>query len=373
MMHLEPLKIAMVTDNYYPKTGGVEYCVDALARYLTKLGHHVTIITHTMPNQPKTEQKGLLFIQRTSYSELLALLSGISSRSKIDFSQFDVIHAHSLSSILAVLSILIAKKTGKAHVLTSHSLYGSLDRFFLKLLAQFVNHTICVSQAVVKNMLSMNKKMTTYCIPNGFDTNSPNGNGDFFGMKRHPDKLIVTTVSRLTNKKAVSDFIKIANVLLKKYNSLRFIVVGDGPQRKVLQQTTQKLCISEHVLFTGNLPRTAVFNLIQQSDIFVLASPLEAFGMVILEAIYHKIPIVARNNNGISDFITSGHNGYLASSIQEMTNHIMQLIDNPKLRIEFANNAHGLVNKFQWDNIALQTEKVYRELFSNRIDPVKRE
>ncbi|HHF7374759.1 glycosyltransferase family 4 protein [Legionella bozemanae] len=358
------LKIALITDNYYPQIGGVEYCVDALGRYLAELGHQVCIITRKRKNLPTEESKGSLLIKRISYSEMYIALSGFSRQYNEFFAQFDIIHAHSLGSILAVQALLLAKKIKKAHVLTSHSLYRDLDKRLIKCFALLVNHVICVSHAIAENMKSLKKTATTYYIPNGFDTISPNPKDveKIYTVVKNADELIITTVSRLSSKKKVADFILIAHELLKKYKKLKFFIVGDGPQNKKLQRMANQLGLSEYLFFTGNISRSSVFNLIQQTDIFVLTSPHEAFGMVILEAIYHKVPVVAYANNGISDIISSEKTGFLVSSIDEMIEKIIQLIHNKALRLELGNNAHPLINKFKWEDVAKETLSVYYTL-----------
>ncbi|KTD12099.1 glycosyltransferase [Legionella gratiana] len=361
-MQPQSLKIALITDNYFPQIGGVEYCVDALGRNLAALGHQVCIITRKRKNYPSEERKGSLLIKRISYTQMGMTLLGFSRQYNEFFTQFDIINAHSLGSILAVQALLLAKKIKKPHVLTSHSLYRNHDKYLIRGFAIFVKHVICVSHAVVDNMKSLKKNAITYYIPNGFDIFSPNGAEKSVSVAKKSDELIITTVSRLSGKKKVIDFILIAHELLKKHKRLKFFIVGDGPQNKKLQRIANQLGIAEHLFFTGNISRIAVFHLIQQTDIFVLTSPHEAFGMVILEAIYHKVPTVAYTNNGISDIISSGKTGFLVSSTHEMIKRITQLIHDEALRSELGNNAYPLLNKFKWELIAKQTLSVYYTL-----------
>lgn len=367
-MLAQSLKIALITDNYYPQIGGVEYCVDALGRYLAGLGHQVCIVTRKRKKSPYEEQRGALWIKRLSYTEMWIALSGLSRQYNNFFAQFDIIHAHSLGSILAVQALLLAKRIKTAHVLTSHSLYRDLDKRLIKGFAMLAQHVICVSHAIADNMKSLKKNAITYYIPNGFDTISPSPNGteEVFTLVKKPDELIITTVSRLSGKKRVSEFILIAQELLKTHKNLKFYIVGDGPQNKKLKRMADQLGLSEYLFFTGNISRTAVFNLMQQTDIFALTSPHEAFGMVILEAIYHKVPIVAYANNGISDIISSEKTGFLVSSIHEMIKKINHLIVDEALRSQLGNNAYPLLNKFKWDHIAQQTLSVYYRLISSR-------
>ena len=352
----------MITDNYYPKIGGVEYCVDALARHLVQKGHEVTIITRKRRHLPSFEHKGLLRIRRVSYVNMFGLLLGASLRKCFFFDKCDIIHAHSLGSPLAIFALLIAKFIKKPHVLTSHSLYRDFDKWPMKCLGKLVPHAICVSKAVVADMQSVNKNVITHLIPNGFDVIQANQVDDCFSLGKNTGEIVIATVSRLTRKKDVSSFITIADCLVKHFHFLKFIIIGDGPQRKKLQKKMNTLGLTEKIHFTGTLPRPLVLSVLKQTDIFVLTSPHEAFGMVILEAISQNIPTVAFDNNGISDFITSGKTGYLAASLEEMVNCVIKLIENTEHRSQLAKNAAPIINHYQWDKVAEKTESVYHNV-----------
>ena len=101
-------------------------------------------------------------------------------------------------------------------------------------------------------------------------------------------------------------------------------------------------------------------------DLFVLTSPHEAFGMVILEAISQQVPTVAFANNGISDLITTGQTGYLATSLDNMKHCMRKLIENPEHRQHIANNAYKTIDAFRWDKVAEKTERVYQQLYRGR-------
>jgi glycosyltransferase involved in cell wall biosynthesis len=356
------IKIAMVTDNYYPKIGGVEYCVEALGHYLVQRGHEVMIITCKRQGYPTDERIGSLMIKRLSYTTLLGVLSGTSPQWRHFFCQFDIIHAHSLGSPLAVLAMLIAKKINLPQVLTSHSLYRTRERWLVQGVGRLVSHCICVSHAVVADMQAMKKNMITYYIPNGFDMPELASIAEGSSIHKKSGALMIGTISRLTHKKNVSDFIILAARVLTQHPACQFVIIGDGPQRKNLQKQAVALGIADHVQFMGALPRTEVFKRLNDMDLLVLTSPHEAFGLVILEAMSQHVPTVAFANNGTKDLITSGQTGYLAASLDEMIMYTLQLIDNPEQRLHIASNAYPVIDAFQWSHVAEQTELVYKKI-----------
>lgn len=352
----------MITDNYYPKIGGVEYCVHALGEALGKLGHEVTVITRNVENHTIDDRHSFLTVRRISWFALFKTLISPSIKKHAFFSDFDVIHAHSLCSPMAIMGLLIATRMNKPHLLTSHSIYRGFAKYQVKLLAAIVDHVICVSTAVVTNMKSLNKNTVTYLIPNGVEVPSAViQNGVVY---KESNQIVIGTVARLTSKKNTADFVHIASLLLKTHRHLKFIIVGDGPQRKNLQKKACQLNIAQKIHFTGCLSRSEALAVMKQFDIFVLTSPYEAFGIVVLEAMHYQIPCVAYTNNGTADIITSGETGYLGSSINEMVRDISLLIKNPEQCKKIANKAALTIMQFQWDDVAERTVAIYQRLLS---------
>jgi 1,2-diacylglycerol 3-alpha-glucosyltransferase len=359
--------IALVSDWYYPKAGGIEYSVDSLARNLQAFGHEVHIITKNndgvpwKDNLPVIRLKGKVIAERlispTVYKDLHRILKAGS---------YDIIHAHGLDSPLAMMSLLLARIRGIPCLMTSHSLVGPLPLKYpilmaARLLLRFADALIAVSSAVEQESKAVFKGRL-YRIPNGFDLRSPNGAVRSIPIDIENRRFVITTVSRMTRKKGVHDLVTIALRLLKKYDNLLFLMIGEGPLRKKLESKVNELNLAQYFLFTGEVSRGTVLDLLDKSDIFVLPSPREAFGIVILEAFLKKVPVVARNHSGVSDLITHGETGLLADDDEQMARCIEELIGRPELAASLSAAAHQELHRYRWQDIAKRVEEVYRAI-----------
>lgn len=361
---MEKYRIAMVSDWYYPKVGGIEYSINALARALGTRGHEVHIITRKYHGVAECESLNGVYVRRVKGKPLCGrFLNPTAYRELYDMLKeggYDIVHAHGMDSPLSMVSPLACRRLGIPVVVTHHSLVGRtpLRPIFLfigGLLLKNVDAVIAVSSAVKRECRLMTRARV-YVIPNGVevdlcDSREPPFNRD--------GKTVIATVARMTSHKKVEDMPDIAAMLLKKRKNLLFLMVGDGPLRERVEDKVRKLNISANFHFTGEIARRRVLNLLEHSDIFVLPSEGEAFGIAVLEAISKGVVVVARNDCGVSDIITHKKTGLLAEHKYEIASYVEELIEHPELRKRFSRAALRELCKYNWDDIAGKVEKVY--------------
>ncbi len=358
--------IALISDWYYPRVGGIEYAIDALGRGLVALGHGVRIIARLYGRASAHEASGGLPIIRLDgcpLSEHLMSPRGYRSlRATLRAGEFDIIHGHGLDSPMAMASLIIAAKLGIPSIITSHSLLGdSPSQRALaagaKLFLKRARAIIAVSSPVERQARAMFSG-AVFRIPNGIDTSSPNGALEPIALPQGHGPIIAT-VARMNKRKGVQDLITVAAMSVRKHPGLLFLMVGDGPLRPRLEQGIQASGLGPHFLFTGGVSRATVLHLLGQSDVFVSPSPREAFGICVLEAFLKKVPVVARGNTGVADIICHEQTGFLADDVVGIAHYIDTLIQDPELRSAVAHRAHEELNKYQWNTVARQVEQVY--------------
>ena len=373
---MEKYKIAMISDWYYPKIGGIEYAVDSLARSLLLMGHEVHIITRSYRNlQPFTDVGGLKvirlkgkeltsrFLVPDAYKELYGILRK---------GNYDIIHAHGLDSPIAISSLIFSQILHIPAITTNHSLTGkSLIRIPLHLAGElFLRYTdavIAVSSAVQKDT-SIMFNGPIYSIPNCVDVLSSHQT-DYPADLKMDERFVITNVSRMTRKKAVCDIVEIAPGLIEKHHELLFLMVGDGPLKEKLEKKVKKQNMEENFIFTGQVSREVVFGLLEKSDVFIMPSRDEAFGIAILEAFSKKVPVIARDNSGVADIIIHEKTGLLVENKDEMTESIERLIGDTGLRSSLSMNAFDKLDEYKWADIAKRTVDVYTEvLHAKNID-----
>jgi 1,2-diacylglycerol 3-alpha-glucosyltransferase len=364
------LKIALISDWYFPKVGGIEYSIHALAKTLNMHGHEVNIITRSHPKVPEYSVRDCVpvirvkgkpltgqqyFLMPGAYKDLYQLLKE---------GNYDVVNSHGLDSPLGQIALLVSRTLGIPSVITNHSLVGhtSLRPYLYlagKLLVGNADAVIAVSSAVEKDTKLMTKK-PVYRIFNGMEYEE--SDQKILLPFDRKGKLVIITVARMTKKKGIHNLMELAPSLLKKHKNLIFLMVGDGPLRETLEKKAEESGLSENFYFTGEVPRKAVLEYLDQADIFALPSSDEAFGISILEAISKKVPVVAMNHSGVSDIIKNGVNGYLANNLTEFSSFLETLIENPDLRTSLAQEALKGLSNYDWNRIYEQTNQVYSKV-----------
>jgi len=364
---MEKYKIAMISDWYFPKVGGIEYSMHTLAKTLSRHGCEVSVITRSYPGVPEYSKRDGVsvirvkgkplpgqsrFLMPGAYKELFSLLKN---------GNYQIVNCHGLDSPIGMVALIVSRKLGIPVVVTNHSLvgdtpYSSLLYLAGKLLLKNADAVIAVSSAVEKDSKLMTKK-PIYRIFNGVDSEDKIITVPF--PVNTEGKLIIATVARMTKKKGVQNIVDLAPSLLEKHENLLFVMIGDGPLREKLEGAAEEAGLSGNFYFTGEVSREKVLGYLEQADIFALPSSNEAFGISILEAMSKEVPVVAMNNSGVSDIVRNGVNGYLADSLAEFSYYLEDLIEKPALRTSFAREALKGISNYDWNRICKQTSKVY--------------
>ncbi|AGB48779.1 glycosyltransferase [Methanomethylovorans hollandica DSM 15978] len=300
------------------------------------------------------------FLSPGAYKELYDIIKN---------GEYDIIHAHGLDSPLAISSLMISRIINIPAVITNHSLAEKgLIRIPLhlagKIFLRYPDAIIAVSSAVVKDTRIMSNK-PVYLIPNGIDILSSDG-ADMPIELEKKGRIVVTNVSRMTKKKGVDSIVEIAPSLIEAHQNLLFMMVGDGPLKDKLEKQVKKQNMELNFIFTGEVSRKTVFYLLGNSDIFLMPSKDEAFGIAILEAFAKMVPVIARNNSGTSDIITHEKTGFLAENKEELIKYIVKLIDEPELRTKLSDNAHEELKKYEWPDIARKVINVYTQVIHEK-------
>jgi glycosyltransferase involved in cell wall biosynthesis len=174
-------------------------------------------------------------------------------------------------------------------------------------------------------------------------------------------------VGRLAAEKGLPVLLDGLNKLLSDQPDLILTIVGDGPDRYLLEQQVSNLNLQEHVCFVGYQSQASVRSYLEETDVFILPSFAEGIPVVLMEAMAAGVAVVATQIAGIGELVQSGVNGYLVppgdqDSLIECLNY---LVDNPEIRSRFGVLAREKVEKDF--NALLEIEKLYR-LFAGEVE-----
>jgi L-malate glycosyltransferase len=178
-----------------------------------------------------------------------------------------------------------------------------------------------------------------------------------------PGEKIVTHISNFRGVKRVDDVVRIFARIAASVPS-RLLLVGDGPDRARAQQLTEELGVADNVLFLGK--QNSVAELLSCSDLFLLPSELEAFGLVALEAMACGVPVVATRIGGLPEVVQHGVAGYLApvGAVDEMAEAGRALLTDDAAWQAASEGARAGATKFSAEDVIPRYESYYREILA---------
>ena len=202
-------------------------------------------------------------------------------------------------------------------------------------------------------------------VPNFINIKEYQMNQNQYYKKRYAPngEKIICHVSNFRKVKRIGDVIKTFNMVAEKIKT-KLILVGDGPERNQLEMQARKSKFNEHIHFLGNLKSTKeVLNI---SDLFLLPSSKESFGLAALEAMACKVPVVATNTGGIPEVVENEYSGFLSEvgNFEKMAENCLTIISKDDKLKEFKSNAFKTAQKFNIEKVLPKYEKLYNQVIN---------
>ena len=177
---------------------------------------------------------------------------------------------------------------------------------------------------------------------------------------------IITHISNLRPVKRVQDVIEIFD-RIQKATPAKLIIVGDGPEKEAMEELCVTKGIQEKVVFVGN--SSEIDKILCFSDLFLLPSEKESFGLAALEAMACGVPVISSNTGGLSEVNEQGVSGYLSDvgNVSEMADNALKILGDPETLARFKQQAKTSAYKFDTKNIVPLYEEVYAKAL-NKIE-----
>lgn len=172
---------------------------------------------------------------------------------------------------------------------------------------------------------------------------------------------IITHVSNFRKVKRIDDVIDVFYGINKKIPS-KLLMIGDGPEKNKAERKVKKMGIKDKVIFFGNSNETS--KILSFSDLFLLTSEVESFGLSALEAMAASVPVISTKIGGIPEVNKDGFSGLLSEvgDIDKMISDSLYILSSEKVLNQFKKNAREQAKKFNIQNIVPQYEKIYKKL-----------
>lgn len=179
-------------------------------------------------------------------------------------------------------------------------------------------------------------------------------------MMADDEERIITHISNFREVKQIPDVIKIFYNIQKEIPA-KLMMVGEGPEKESAELLVEKLGISDRVIFFGN--SNEIDRILCFSDLFLLPSQTESFGLAALEAMASSVPVISTDTGGIPEVNEDGYSGYLSAvnSIEDMSANALKILSDDVTLDQFKANAKTQSQKFDLHNIVPMYERIYEK------------
>ena len=364
----------------YPTFGGSGVVATELGLALGKRGHNIHFITYNLPVRLETLNDSKIHFHEVNVPDYplfkyqpyeLALSSRLVD--VIKSNKIDLLHVH--YAIPHAYAAYMAKKMlfdigiEIPIVTTLHgtdiTLVGS-HPFYRPAVTFSINHSdrvTAVSKSLKEdtlNLFDIKKKIDV--IPNFIDTEA-------IATKDKPckrtllakkEEKILTHISNFRPLKRIIDVIDIFKGIYSKIDS-KLMMIGEGPEKRKAIRYVSDNKLKDKVLFLGN--SNEIDKILCYSDLFLLPSEKESFGLSALEAMAHGVPIISSNAGGIPEVNLNGKTGFISNigDTDSMINNAISLLSNPQKHKLFKKQAQLQAKKFDLESVVDSYERIYND------------
>ena len=363
----------------YPSVGGSGVIATELGKMLAEKGHEIHFITSSMPFRLNKMYPTITFhqVEVNNYSVFQYAPYDIALANKmaevIADEQLDVIHVH--YAIPHAVCAILAKDMANSNVGIITTLHGT-DITVLgydSSLSGAIRYGIEKSDIVTavsnslasqtKELISPNKKIETvynFVDEREYSKKDPGNLKALLGIK--PDEKVVIHVSNFRKVKHVPDVVK-SFELIRREVPAKLLLVGDGPEKHPIMESVKGTSFEKDVLFLGK--QENVSELYAISDLMLLLSEKESFGLVLLEAMACEVPCIGTNIGGIPEVISHGENGYLVElgDIEKVAEYGIKILKDSSLHNRLKETSLQIIQeRFSSSKIVEQYETLYESV-----------
>lgn len=351
-----------------------------LGKALAEKGHEIHFISYNQPVRLEHIKKNIFYheVQVTSYPLFeYAPYELVLSSKLVDVAlneKLDLLHVHyaipHASAAYMAREILKTKGVYVPIITTLHgtdiTLVGK-DSSFEPVITFAINQSdavTAVSESLKQDTFDFFKVtndirvISNFICPNDYISH---GNEELRNKYAKPHERLVSHISNFREVKRVGDVIKIFAGILKKMDA-KLLLVGDGPERRTAEQMCRELGICDHTLFLGKIRYPE--EVLAISDLFLLPSETESFGLAALEAMASSVPVISTNAGGLPEVNVQGVSGFMSDvgQVDEMAANAVKILQDDETLNRFSRQAHEQAMKFDIRNILPEYEELYEEV-----------
>ncbi|SMG22575.1 N-acetyl-alpha-D-glucosaminyl L-malate synthase BshA [Sphingobacterium psychroaquaticum] len=374
---LEEMKIGIVC---YPTFGGSGVVATELGKALASTGHEIHFITYSQPARLDFFSENLYYhevaISQYPLFDFAPYESALASKlvDVVRFEKLDLLHVHYAiphASVAYLAKQILATQGINIPVVTT--LHGTditlvgKDKSFNPVVTFSINQSdgvTAVSENLKQQTLeSFEIKRNIQVIPNFIDfTRFHNKSKEHFKRAIAPgNERVITHTSNFRKVKNTEDVVRI----FQKVNEVlpsKLLMVGDGPERRNAEELARQLDISHAVRFLGK--QDAIEEILSVSDLFLMPSSSESFGLAALEAMACHVPVISTNTGGLPELNRHGVSGFLSDigDVEDMAKNALYILEDCDRLLKFKEAAYKRAQEFDISKILPMYENYYEEV-----------
>lgn len=380
------MKIGIVL---YPTFGGSGVVATELGKALAQKGHLVHFITYSQPVRLGSFRENIFYheVQLSDYPlfEYQPYETELASKvvDVVKYEGLDILHVHyaipHASAAFMAQQILKSQGINIPFITTLHgtdiTLVGK-DPSFEPVISFCINASdavTAVSESLMKDTYThFETTRKIHVIPNFIQ---PKAELPVINMekRRHyanDDELILCHISNFRPVKRITDVVRIFQKVQEKLPA-KLLLAGDGPDRAIVERLARDLGICQKIIFIGKVRETAP--ILELSDLFLLPSETESFGLAALEAMAEGVPVVSSNTGGIPEVNIDAYSGFTSNvgDVEAMAIDAIRILENKETHQIFRKNALAQAKKFDLSKILPLYEELYESVLKGHRDVVK--
>lgn len=376
------MKIGIVL---YPTFGGSGVVATELGKALALKGHQIHFITYSQPVRLGSFRENIFYheVQVSDYplfeyqpyeTELASKMVDV-----VKYEGLDLLHVHyaipHASAAFMAQQILRSQGIEIPFITTLHgtdiTLVGKDPSFepVITFCLNASNAVTAVSQSLKNDTVAhFATTQAIHVIPNFIQVKEALNEMNL-EKRRHyaqDNERILCHISNFRQVKRVEDVVRVFHQVQKEIPA-KLILGGDGPERPFVERLGRELGICNKIIFTGKVRETGP--ILEISDLFLLPSETESFGLAALEAMAEGVPVVSSNTGGIPEVNVHGFSGYLSDvgNVDEMAQYALSILKEDDQLAQFSNNAFERAKTFSLSSVL----PMYEELYEQVLDKMK--
>ncbi len=377
------MNIGMFTDAWLPTHDGTVTSIIKFRESLEKLGHKVFIFAPGDTTGPSDYDDNVFLFKAKTFKQYPDYKLAIApSKWKTDMileNDIEILHNHGIA-FMALKAMIGSNLTNIPCLLNFHTWVTEVQEYYpvnlnedlmvylswiyLRVLIERSDGVVTPSNAAMRELKEKCPKMRyTNVVAPGIDFNSFNPNVNGSGIREDlglENSEVLIHVGRVSKEKNLELIFKALPTIKKEKPNVKLLVIGKGPAKEYYEQMAQQMGLQDTIKFTGFVADEVLPQYYAAGDTFVLASPFETLGIVMIEALAMGLPVAGLNYRVVPDIIKDGHNGHVFKN--DPKDCATQILKTLNIRDDLRPNTIATARKFDNMESGKKLVQVYKEV-----------